>query len=342
MPSLKIIKLLEQYNVRYVTDGPNTAKGNINVHCPWCGDGDPSEHLGIRVDNSGQYQGVYGCWRSAGHRGKNPIRLIAKLLGITYQRASELVSTSAPNLSDFDKSIAKLIGKDGENLATKTVQKLDFPKGFNALVINYFTVGHIKYLKRRGFPKKDLPKLIKRYEIMYTLMGPYKNRIIFPVRMNKKLVGWQGRDVTGSADIRYKALSHKTIRDDEPLAPMNIKDTIYNYDNLTGGKTLYIVEGPFDCLKIDFYGYKTGCHATALFSNAATAEQLYLLNQVVQLYSQVFVLLDEKELAQSMRLVQKIQHPKVKRATLGFDVEDPGDLSRKQVEIFLAEDTKMA
>lgn len=341
MPPFKILQLLEQHDIHYVSDGPNTAKDNINVHCEWCGDSDPSEHLGIKVDSQGNYNGAYGCWRNSGHRGKNPVRLISKLLGITYQRASELVGTAAPDLSVFDKSIAKLIGKDGDTAATKSVQKLKFPKGFNALAVNYFTVGHIKYLTDRGFPKKDLPRLIKRYEIMYTLMGPYKNRIIFPVRVNKKLVGWTARDVSGKANIRYKTLSHKTIRDDEPLAPMNIKDTLYNYDNLTGGKVLYIVEGPFDCLKVDFYGYKTGCHATALFSNAATAEQLYLLNQIIQLYSQVFVLLDEKELAQSMRLVQKLQHPKVKRATLGIDVEDPGDLSRKQVEIFLAEGTKI-
>ena len=335
------MKLLEQHNVDYVTNSPNTAKGNINVHCAWCGDSDPSHHLGIRVDYSGRYQGVYGCWRNSGHRGKNPVRLISKLLGITYQRASELVGSSAPNLSDLDKTIANLKAGDGAGISTKTVQKLKFPKGFNPLATNYFTMSHIKYLKNRGFSKKDLTKLIKRYEIMYTLMGPYKNRIIFPVRVNKKLVGWTARDVTGKADIRYKTLSHKTQRDNEPLAVLNIKDTIYNYDNLTGGKTLYIVEGPFDCLKVDFYGKKGGCHATALFSNAATAEQLYLLNQVIQLYSQVFVLLDEKELAQSMRLVQKLQHPKVKRASLGFDVEDPGDLSRKQVEIFLAEGVKI-
>ena len=38
---IKIIEILDKYNITYITEGSNVKEGNINIKCPFCYD-DPS------------------------------------------------------------------------------------------------------------------------------------------------------------------------------------------------------------------------------------------------------------------------------------------------------------
>ena len=76
------IEFIEAYAIDYVTRGPNTKKGEISVRCPWCGDSDPSHHMGISLATDN-----WGCHRNPQHRGKAPTGLIAALLGCNWHQA---------------------------------------------------------------------------------------------------------------------------------------------------------------------------------------------------------------------------------------------------------------
>ena len=47
---------LIQKKIPYVTTGPNVARGHFAIKCPFCGEADPSEHLGIEEST-----GRWGC-----------------------------------------------------------------------------------------------------------------------------------------------------------------------------------------------------------------------------------------------------------------------------------------
>ena len=90
---------LTKHRVAFVEGGPNTAKNNVYVRCPFCNiAGDEFFRLGISLDGHG-----WGCWRKAQHRGKSPSRLLAALLGTSQSKARELLGeASAPDVDDAD------------------------------------------------------------------------------------------------------------------------------------------------------------------------------------------------------------------------------------------------
>ena len=98
------IRLFEANNIPWVSRGPNTKRGEVSIKCPWCGEDDPSEHLGISLDKEN-----WGCLRSIRHRGRRPYALVQALLGCSYAQARIIVdqySTSDPET--FEQVIAPL------------------------------------------------------------------------------------------------------------------------------------------------------------------------------------------------------------------------------------------
>src|ERR1700690_250170 len=80
------IRFLDENNIHYVTRGPNTKRGEVSVHCPMCGDEDPSEHLGINLQTE-----KWGCLRDQSHRGKSARTLIKAMLGCSSPQAGLIV-----------------------------------------------------------------------------------------------------------------------------------------------------------------------------------------------------------------------------------------------------------
>src|SRR5882672_4087450 len=68
--------------IPHVTSGPLTTRGHVEVRCPFCGDDDPSMHLGINLTTS-----QWNCSRDATHREASPYRLISALLGASKPQA---------------------------------------------------------------------------------------------------------------------------------------------------------------------------------------------------------------------------------------------------------------
>src|SRR6266436_4570111 len=107
--SMQWEKFLTDYNIEFVTHGPNTKRGEVSVKCPWCGDDDPSQHLGISLERE-----AWGCHRNAQHRGKAPAWLIKALIDCTSTQAQLLVRQYGQSDPDgFEEAMAQLALGDG-------------------------------------------------------------------------------------------------------------------------------------------------------------------------------------------------------------------------------------
>jgi hypothetical protein len=309
---------LTTHNIDYITAGPNTRKGEISIRCPWCGDDDPSEHLSISLSKD-----AFGCWRNTKHAGYKPTRLIAALLGCSFSHAQNIVQQySAPDAGAFDDAMAML------QATAKPPQRPNalvggLPSAFRQIKPAGLTGRFWHYLLQRGFD--DVLALITEYKLLCCQTGRWKDRIILPLYQKQSLIGWTGRAIQPTTKApRYLSSSEA------------IKHTIFNEDHLTdGGKTLYITEGPFDALKIDFYGKKFGSQATCLFGVNPTISQIAILHTILSSFEKVVILFDAEAFEAALSLHDSLSVKNVTIGSLPTGVKDPGELCPPQVEQFL-------
>jgi hypothetical protein len=137
--------------------------------------------------------------------------------------------------------------------------------------------------------------------------------------------------------LRYKSLTtdpDKATRDKTPLARRNIKDVLFDQDNIQeGGELLVLTEGPFDAKRVGLLGRNYGINATAFFGKEPTAAQIEVLYDVACRYDQVVALFDRG--AEFDAFLSIPDYIPLKRLDLPRGVKDPGDLTFRQFrEIF--------
>lgn len=320
-------RFCEEYRIDFVTTGPNVAKGHINVQCPWCGDDDPSHHMGYDLSS-----GAFGCWRDSSHRGYAQHKLVAALLGINYEKARSIVGVaSRANLSKFDTFVADMFNPNTTE-ADLTARKLDFSPDIRPLGTG-MDDAFCTYILKRGFD--SIYEVAERYSLHYALTGDMKWRVIFPIIKFNELVSWTGRTIRRDETLRYKSLTsnpEKAKARGTPLSLINPKRTIWNYDDLAyeGGNTLYVCEGPMDAIKVDYYGYPEK-RATCLFSMDLTPEQLWDIHTVFSGFHHVKVLFDAGYISQTYKCVAQLAGVGATPGVLPDGTEDPGELTPTQV-----------
>lgn len=307
------VEFLTVNRVDYVTAGPNTKKGNISIKCPWCGDDDPSEHLSIALSED-----AFGCWRNAKHSGRKPYSLVAALLGCSFAQARLIAQQySAPDPANLDDAIMALNGP------TEAVQHpnvaVALPPEFRQIKPTGLTGRFWRYLAGRGFD--DVGALIYDYDLLCCQSGRWKDRIIIPLYREKQLIGWTARAIQPTINApRYLSSSPE------------IKQMIFNEDALAkGGEVLYVTEGPFDAIKVDFYGEPLGIRATCLFGVNPTISQIAILMSLLPRFKAMRILLDAEAFEMALVLEGWISAPNVLIATLPEGVKDPGQLTAKQI-----------
>lgn len=318
---IDIEKLLQDRGIHYVVDGPNTAKGNINVQCPFCGKADKSEHMGIKLST-----GWWGCWRSKEHRGANLAYLLQHLLGVSYQEAKRLAGKEERNVDpDALESLAagSLYQQEEERSDDRTLRNILLPKSLRMFGSrDHKEKRFLRYLEGRGFDSQAA----MYYRMRWAVTGDYKWRIVLPVSLYGVMVTFIGRAI-GDTELRYKAQSAEE-------ATLSVKQTLFNFDNaLMGGRKLFVVEGPFDALKLDWYGREQGCRAIGLFNMNLEEEQFYLLWELAEAFKEVHVILDKGMDMEGVEILDQLAPfiPPSTTYTLP-SVKDPGDLTPKQVK----------
>ncbi len=250
---INIIQLCEDNNIPYRTEGKNTSKGWTQICCPFCAAIDTGFHGGINNDKAN-----YNCWKC----GKHPLyKTLSVTLEISTQESKRLIDAYT------DKKIQEIRIKE------KIINtKIQFPIGTGKL-----QKIHKQYLLKRNFSYKKLEKEFNLKGTYY--LGNYAYRIIAPIYYNGKLISYQGRDVTGKSELRYKACP-------ETEEIIKHKKILYNIDSVTKNKII-ICEGITDV-------WRMGNNCVATFGIGCTKEQIYLLSK----YNNVFILFDKDEQAQ--------------------------------------------
>lgn len=313
------IQFFEDNGIDYATRGPNTRKDEISIPCPWCGDDDPSQHLSINLT-----KGVYGCWRNATHKGASAPRLIAALVGCGMAQARLIAAQyEHANPDDLSQALASLTPTSE---APKPFTRLTLPADTRPIAKTGITERFWRYLARRHFD--DVDGLIARYGLRCCLTGRWKDRILIPFYHDGELVGWTARAIGNPVNApRYLSSGDA------------IKKTIFNHDHLLGGHVLFIVEGPFDALKLDFYGTKLGADATCVFGTHMSMDQIYLLSRIGRTYDKVVILLDKDAVEPAFYAEDWLQAKNVKIGQLPDGVKDAGEMAPQRVVEFIKRST---
>lgn len=325
-------RLLGEQRIPYIETGANVKRGEIAIQCPFCGSADPSKHMGLNLET-----GWWSCWRNRSqHSGKSPLRLLMRLLRVPYGRARELAGLGNDYVDPegFDAVAARLMGR-GQIARPASVDRrfLSLDKDFLPITDGMRTRRFWNYLYQRGFNGSsdagaDVDLLCSLYNLRAGTRGPWSDRIVIPYYQDGKLVTWSARAIT-QATVRYRDLD----LDNSLLAP---KNTLFNHDCIAGGgNVLVIVEGPFDALKIDFYGEPYGVRAVALSTNSLKDEQTYLLQNASDKFKRIVVMMDNAStlgFVDSMRMKADLFFlHNVGIRPVPFEVKDAGELTPAQV-----------
>jgi hypothetical protein len=327
----KILQILSDNSIPYVLKGPNVGKKAIvAINCPFCKD-DDGHHLGILKGKDNFY---FTCWRHHSHSGTLPA-LLSYLLHISILEAKDLLDENifleSTNLLD---KIQKMCYTNTKKLEEehKGVTDLEFLPTFRDFVTNFYTpeTPFWNYLQSRGF--LSVPRLTNYFRLKYSISDDgWNNRIIIPFYLNKKLVSWIGRSIDPNNTLRYKNLA----KEESVIHP---KALLFNYDlllrdyDLTENRVLYITEGVFDAMKLQWYSPKE-VQATAILTTTMSDEQIALLYNIAHGYKKILILLDKGAESQAISLVDKLSFlPNVGLRFLPSDYpDDPGDMTEKQV-----------
>ena len=319
-------EVLDRFHIPYVERGPNVKRGNVNVTCPFCTD-DPSHHMGIIPES-----GWYGCWRDRSHRGKNFPRLLAALASISYERARDVTSEYFNDWAQddaFSKAVRSM--EDSPTIEAPKVKR--GPTHTISCELRYLQIitefdvlcrRHRRYLSGRGFD--DVDRVARRYSLMYSVGGEWRDRIVIPYYWNGRLVTLSGRSIYEDAKLRYKALSDRR-------SLLTTKQVLYNWDRaVKRDGVLFVVEGPFDLIKFDYHARDARCGIVALSSVAIEDDQLPYLLQLADRYSKIVVMTDQVELKQAMDMQAQIgRKAALFDWSLASSFKDPGKFDAQVV-----------
>lgn len=267
--------------------------GWLNINCPFCAGGDDKYKLGINP------KGYSNCWRCGPH---DLEALVCKLLGINRRRAKEV-------LAEFEGTGVFLPAS-----ALVAPEKVT-PPGTR------LGASHKAYLAGRGFDPDWL-------ELEYGLLGTepremwegkfFGGRIIIPIHDRLgRLVSFQGRDITGESQLRYKGCPIE-------LSPVHYKRTLYGHGQ-TRPDMVVVVEGIFG-------QWRLGRGSVATYGTDITRHQLRLLSE----WPRILFAYDSEPEAQrkaekhAKELVAMGREAEVIDLELGPD-RDIGDLSAEEV-----------
>lgn len=330
------VKFLDENRVPYITRGANVSRGEVNIRCPFCGSADPSQHMGLNLEN-----GWWSCWRNrAAHSGKSPLRLIMRLLGVSYHEAREIAGLGEDYVDPegFDAMAARILRRVKQDGPAPVAERrfLDFERSFQPITDKIRTRRHWNYLYNRGFNGwvrgiEDVDRLVDLYGLKAGVSGFWIDRIIIPYYEDGELITWTGRAI-GPASVRYRDLETK-----QSIIPP--KEALFNGDCIIDpknpdGSVLIVQEGPFDALKVDFYGRDLGVRSVAASTNSISEEQAYLLKEAEGRFDRILIAMDAKTdfgLVDSMKVRQNLGFIKCGITQIPGGVGDGGALTQAQV-----------
>lgn len=314
------IDFLRTHGIVYLDRGHNVSKGNVAIHCPFCGPADPSQHLNIHLKNRG-----WACWRNGDHRGKSNVRLVQALLQCDQDEARRIVYGNESRPEPTETLVSQMQAMLNPQ-AAQVVTRLKLPEAFKPLwKPSLFNAPHHGYLQGRGYSEGEVVSLAKRFNMHYATKGEWSGRVLFPITdEHGKLQSWTGRAIGTKDTLRYRSL-------DRERSVVPVSESLFDLPHLvkqTG--TLVICEGVFDAMRITWFGHPMNVHATCLFTLLTTRRQVLLLRRLRQQFKRVVLLLDQGTFIQSAQLQLNLDIPRLEAVVVPDGVKDPGALRGSQ------------
>jgi len=268
-----INKFFSHYNAKI----DSIAGNRIRMKCILPGHNDSSPSAGFDVK-----KGLYNCFVCGG---RNLFTLVKDLENLsTFEDAVDFVKNmigySSDDVGHINLSLNILNNLQNEiyDEKNKVFTEIDLPK------YNEFESADKHFSKVK---KRISSKMIKIWNIKYAVSGYYEGRLIIPIEMNKKVLSFVARDMTGKANKWLRILSqakkdrltvseisdlkekyeckkilYPPVIDDLQEKHENIiygsaiKYLLFNFDNARKNKDYVIlVEGVFDCMRLHLWGF---------------------------------------------------------------------------------------
>lgn len=239
-----------EFFIRLISQNLNLKVKNKMMSCPFHVDRTPSMSFDCT-------KGVAHCF-SCGWSGTIN-QLLKQTLGVSGGKVlGKKVDHSYFSFDRFTEG-KSLVKKE----ASKKLEALDFVIEGEMYPLNDKC---FQYLENRGID----PEVALNFDCRYMPCGKingleFQERMLIPIFENKKLVSYEGRDITGK--------SLKKVL----YPPGSFLKTIYDIDNLNPKETLYVVEGLMDLMALrQIDGLK---NSTALFGCSFNERKASLLKK---------------------------------------------------------------
>ena len=284
---MRIIDFYQDNNVSFITGGHKHAQnGWVNTACPFCV-GNAGFHLGYNVDED-----FFTCWRCGG---KSHLQIIRHFANVSWRRAAEILKQYGGKSFVTKKQI---ILADETFLPSGTGDMLD---------------RHKAYLEGRDFDADELERI---WELRGTgKKGSYRNRIVAPIYRRGELISYQARDITGKADIPYKACPKEG-------EVVEHKNSLYGLDQVRGD-SIVIVEGIVDV-------WRLGIGAVATFGIKFRQPQVALMRSFKNRF--IFFDSDPQAIEQAEKLYFMLSSFPGYTELVDIEDSDPGDLSQRDAD----------
>ena len=314
---------IDKFNIEeYLNDQDleyqNTESHFILKECPFCG--------GVSHKSGRQYSykfylskdtKQFFCHICSSGQNKNLAHLISVIEKITYHSAyTRLIRKSNITKNILDNKLVDSFNHQlrvgSSKVDDQILPKMQMPYNFYHFdEINLENQDGYNYLLSRGLNID----LIRMFDIRYC---PTTKRIIFPVYLDSKVVGWQGRDITNKwKEVKTypKSLTSKGFKKSRML---------YGYDRIFNAEHIMIVEGPVDAIKSYL------CNGVALFGKSMSKMQYSLIRGMPNL-KKITIALDSEESIAINDICQKLNpfyDVFILKMPLGTD---PGDYSPNKI-----------
>lgn len=319
-----LLTWLEREGVEVVEAGPNVARGHKNIQCPFCGPLDKSHHMGVRISD-----GAWACWRDKRHRGRSPVKIVMAIRRCSFESACEVVGQSAVVTPESLPGLRKRLAGLADEAKPAKATKIEMEPGFKQPSFENLRYKYAAFLRRYNLTDAQIPLFIGCYDIRSAIAGDWAGRVIVPVYhpLTTELAGWTARHIKPRGDTpRYKAFPPG----DE------LKKVLYCPRMPEEYNQVIVVEGPFDAMKLDFFGDEDTL-VLASMGTSMTQEQVAMTGRLTK-DRPLAISFDPGATAQAMVLrdsLSFIRNVKVKFVPPG--VEDWGAASPQEIHDWLDE-----
>jgi hypothetical protein len=285
--------LFDDLRIEWVDRGANTSHGHINIACPWCGD-DPSHHLAINEESGG-----YFCYRShAQHAGYSVWKLLMQLK-VPRAEMERVVKRYGQGTAPPPREM--VVERPGPTLHWEAFP----PASASAEALDY--------LAGRGYTEPE--KVARLAGLRVCEEGKLARRLLLPISDGKHIIGYTARAM--QARMRPKYLTSPAVAGGVyvPVEP------------LTELRPLFLLEGPFDALKL---WAASGQHCAALLGLALPWARLNRLRPLLLRANVAYLVLDGDQdkftkLTMANTLNRAIQQTRVYYADGPTGYKDMGD-----------------